>query len=264
MEKNERLAVERRATYERLYRFYRRMHDCVERAEAAEAKYRDVKTRATAEKQLELDLGTTLPTSLKSLVDREVGDDADAQNAVSDNRWYISYATMYATVIQAELAVARQRGVLTSEEEVSEPVRLAVPRPGDRGAGRGGRRDDPAQPAASRAAGSVPDVVDESVSETERCAAGVDNAGACTRHPGFHTHMLAVACSSMRYGYDRCRREVDHTLDHAAAHHLWHFPDCGGAVNDRTKKWITDATWLEMFDAVVASGEKLAGYDYEK
>lgn len=165
MDKNERLETERRATYERLYRLYRRMRDCVERAEEAEARYRDVKTRVTAAKQLELDLGTTLPTSLKSLVDREVGDDADAQNAVSDNRWYISYATMYATVIQAELAVARQRGVLTSEEEVSEPVRLAVPRPGDRGAGRGGRRDDPARPTAPRAAGSVPDVVIE-VEET--------------------------------------------------------------------------------------------------
>lgn len=165
MEKNERLEAERQSTYERLYRLYRRMRDCVERAEEAEARYRDVKTRATVEKQLELDLGTTLPVSLKSLVDREVGDDADAQNAVSDNRWYISYATMYATVIQAELAVARQRGVLTSEEEVSEPVRLAVPRPGDRGAGRGGRRDDPARPTAPRAAGSVPDVVIE-VEET--------------------------------------------------------------------------------------------------
>lgn len=108
------LEVERAAVHARLYRFHQRLRHCIEKAEAAEQKYRDIEVRVRASKLEETRLHPNLIRhhNLEILVGREVAVDPDAQGAIGDNRFYISYATMYAEAIQAEIQIARQRGVL--------------------------------------------------------------------------------------------------------------------------------------------------------
>lgn len=93
----------------------------------------------------------------------------------------------------------------------------------------------------------------------ERCRAGVDNAGVCTipTHLGWHNPREAKQC--LDYDYDRCRREAGHEKHPSWPYAQYHLPDCGNAVAEVQDNivFIETEQWLEIYDIVKSSGERL-------
>jgi|SRR5688572_18856175 len=87
-----------------------RMRECEDNAILYYNKFlqRKAEIEISVDQEYSLGVRSTLGSTKSHLIDERIGKDSAAGSAASNNKWYISQATMYAEIVQAEIAMMQR------------------------------------------------------------------------------------------------------------------------------------------------------------
>lgn len=109
-----------------------RMRECEDNAILYYNKF--LQRKAEIEIQVEQEytggVRSTLGSTKSHLLDERIGKDSAAGSAASNNKWYISQATMYAEIVQAEIAMMQRTHYRNKGSHEHNPTSVPSPRAG--------------------------------------------------------------------------------------------------------------------------------------